>query len=297
MELCLGTVQFGMDYGVFDTPKKDSEYCITCMDYATQNGICSIDTAAAYGMAEEVTGAFLQKKTIAREKLQICTKFLPNILDDYEQKDYKRVIKENLEKSLRTLNLDYVDTYLLHSARYAFRPDILEALSSVQKEGLAAHVGVSVYNPEEALACFESPYVDYIQVPYSVFDHRMKEYGIFDAEKKRNCTIDVRTVFIKGLIRLTQEEVPKHLAGANPILAKLDEFCKKTGYTRIELAMGYVKREKEVKHLVFGIRDMMQLKEDIAAFERTIPEYVFTEMEESFAELDTNIVVPSLWKK
>ena len=297
MELCLGTVQFGMDYGVFDTPKKDPEYCITCMDYATQNGIHSIDTAAAYGMAEEVTGAFLKKRTVARDKLQVCTKFLPNILDDYGQKEYKRVIRENLEKSLKTLNLDYVDTYLLHSARYAFRPDILEALSSVQKEGLAVHVGVSVYNPEEAMACFESPYVDYIQAPYSVFDHRMKEYGIFNAEKKGNCTIDVRTVFIKGLIRLRQEEVPEHLAGAKPILAKLDDFCKKTGYTRIELAMGYVKREKELKHLVFGIRDMKQLKEDIMAFEKNIPEYVFTELEDSFAEIDTNIVVPSLWKK
>ena len=61
--------------------------------------------------------------------------------------------------------------------------------------------------------------------------------------------------------------------------------------------MGYVKREKEVKHLVFGIRDMMQLKEDIRAFEKAIPESVFTELEDSFADIDTNIVVPSLWKK
>ena len=62
MELCLGTVQFGMDYGIFNQKKKDINYCIECLDYATQNGIKAIDTAAAYGNAEEIVGLFLSKK-------------------------------------------------------------------------------------------------------------------------------------------------------------------------------------------------------------------------------------------
>ena len=68
MELCLGTVQFGMDYGVFNQKKKDPEYCINCLDYATQNGIHAIDTAEAYGIAEEVVGRFMVKKTVPREQ-------------------------------------------------------------------------------------------------------------------------------------------------------------------------------------------------------------------------------------
>ena len=50
MELCLGTVQFGMNYGVYVQSKKDPDYCIKCLDYATQNGISAIDTATAYGI-------------------------------------------------------------------------------------------------------------------------------------------------------------------------------------------------------------------------------------------------------
>ena len=93
MQLCLGTVQFGMDYGVFDQLKKSPEYCIKCLDYATQNGIYAIDTATAYGIAEEVTGRFLEKKTIQRDRLFLSTKLLPNILDQYPEKDYLKVIK------------------------------------------------------------------------------------------------------------------------------------------------------------------------------------------------------------
>lgn len=297
MELCLGTVQFGLDYGVFNTPKKDEEYCIKCLDYATQNGIRAIDTATAYGTAEEVTGRFLKKKTISRDKIWISTKFLPNILDDYESKDYRQIIKENLEKSLETLHLDYVDAYFLHSSRYAFRPDILEALSYVQKDGLARKVGVSVYNPDEALECYKSPFVDYIQAPYSLFDHRMEQNGVFNKNIMGKCSVDVRTAFIKGLIRLEIEEVPDYLTNAKPILKELDRICKKTGYSRIDLAMGYIKRQHNINHLVFGIRNLEQLKQDINSFEKEIPIEIFDEIDEKFKNIDADIVVPSLWKK
>ena len=297
MELCLGTVQFGLDYGVFNTPKKDPQYCIECLDYATQNGIHAIDTATAYGTAEEVTGEFLKKKTISREKLFISTKFLPNILDDYEEKDYRKIIKENLEKSLKTLNLDYVDAYFLHSSRYAFRTEILEALSHVQKDGLACKVGVSVYDPEEALACYQSKYVNYIQAPYSIFDHRMQQAGVFERKNMGDCSVDVRTAFIKGLIRLEIDQVPDYLAKSKPILLKLDEYCKRTGYSRIDLAIGYIKRQKNINHLVFGIRNLDQLKQDIASFNRTISEDIFEDIDKDFANIDADIVVPSLWKK
>ena len=54
MQLCLGTVQFGMDYGIIGQKKPSVEDSVVCLDYATQNGISAIDTATAYGTAEEV---------------------------------------------------------------------------------------------------------------------------------------------------------------------------------------------------------------------------------------------------
>ncbi len=297
MELCLGTVQFGMDYGVFNQPKKDPEYCIACLDYATQNGIAAIDTATAYGSAEEITGRFLKKHTIPRKNLFVSTKLLPNCLDACAVNEYKKTIRDGLINSLKTLNTDYVDAFFLHSSRYAFNPEILNALQEVQKDGLAKYIGVSVYYPEEAKACFDSGLVQYIQMPYSIFDHRMKEKGVFDEGERYNCKMDVRTVFIKGLIRLKADEVPEHLSKAKPILKKLDQICEETGYSRIELAMGYVKRESSIRHLVFGIRDMEQLKEDIRSFQKVIPNELFDELDREFSGISADLVVPSLWVK
>lgn len=72
---------------------------------------------------------------------------------------------------------------------------------------------------------------------------------------------------------------------------------QKTGYTRIELALNYIKREKEINHLVFGIRDLEQLQEDIAAFDKDVSEDVLDLLDQEFTDIDTNIVIPSLWKK
>ncbi len=305
MKLCLGTVQFGMDYGVFKTPRKDPQYCVNCLDYATQNGIDAIDTATAYGVAEEIVGHFLKQTTIPRDRLYISTKALPNIMDECDSVDYVKTVRGNLQHSLLTMHTDYVDTYYYHSSRYAFNQELLDAISDMKKEGLARSVGVSVYYPDEAEACFDYKAckdnkgvidnISCIQAPYSIFDHRMKEAGIFEKGKQYGFGIDVRTAFIKGLIRLKKEEVPIHLAKAIPILEKLDRLCERTGYTRIDLAIGYIKRETDIDHLVFGIRTMDQLKEDIASFEKNIPDEIFCEIDKDFKEISADIVVPSLW--
>ena len=295
MELCLGTVQFGMDYGILNTKKPPVENSIKCLDYATQNGVRAIDTAAAYGDAEEIVGQFLSKHTIARDNLWISTKFKPNTLDDVKPELYKSVIRDNICNSLKQLHTDYVDAYYLHSARYAFDDSILEALYEVKKEGLARDVGVSIYEPEEADACFKSKYVDIIQTPYSVFDHRMKISGIFDRDDR--CKIDTRSAFIQGLIIMKENDVPKFLSDARPIINKIDGICKETGLSRVELAMAYVKREEAISHLVFGVDSIDQLKEDIGLFDSNVDQSLLNQIETEFDDIRAEIVMPSLWKK
>lgn len=296
MELCMGTVQFGLDYGICGQRKPSIDDAVKCLDFAVQNGITAIDTAAAYGNAESVVGEFLKKKTIFREKLFLSTKLLPNILDDVDPEQYADIICENLKQSLKTLHTDYVDAYLLHSAKYAYDPQILEALKVAKKTGFAKHVGVSIYEPMEAFACIESPYVDFMQMPYSIFDHRMKTSGVFE-RAKNICNIHVRSAFIQGLIMMNEEQVPSFLEKAKPILRELDKVCYETGYSRVELAMAYVRREKTVSHLVFGVDNIEQLEQDICLFKTNISEELFVQMEEKFKNIETNIVMPSLWKK
>lgn len=296
MKLCLGTVQFGMDYGIRGQKKPSLSESVSMLDYATQNGITDIDTAFAYGEAEDVVGEFLSKKTIDRSKLFISSKLKPNELDDIPCSKLKSVINEHLDRSLKRLHTDYLDSYMLHSSRYAFNDDILEALYEVKKEGRIKHCGVSVYYPDEAKKCIESNFVDFMQLPFSVFDQRMQNEGVFDlAKKKNNTQIHARSAFIQGLILMKEDEVPPFLQGARPILAKIDKLSKKYAISRIEIALLFVKHFNAISHLVFGVDNMEQLKENINIFNRDLNVDIIKDFSNEFKDIDADIMMPSLW--
>ena len=299
MELCLGTVQFGMDYGISGQKQPSVEQAVEMLDYAVQNGINTIDTANAYGTAEDVVGTFLRKKTVPREKLWIISKFRPNLLDDVQEEDYYAVMKENLSNTLERLGVDYLDTYLLHSARYVYSDAIIDTLNRLKKEGYARKVGVSVYEVDEAKKCIERDNVDFMQLPYSVFDQRMKNGGLFDMSKKHPVATQIhsRSAFIQGLILMEEEQVPDFLSKARPIVRKISELCRRYEISRIALAMNYVKQEESISHLVFGVDNISQLKEDIRIFQEDIDKDVIRDISREFCDIEADIVMPSLWKR
>lgn len=298
MKLCLGTVQFGMNYGIRGQKQPALQDALKMLDYATQNGIEAIDTAASYGTAEDVVGAFLSKNTIARNKLFISSKFTPNALDEISNKDYKKVIDAHLTKTLSRLHTDYLDSYIFHSSRYAFDEAKLQALYEVKREGRVRHCGVSVYYPEEAKACIHNPFVDFIQLPSSIFDQRMLRSGVFDLAHQNGSTqIHSRSAFIQGLILMQPEDVPPFLAGAKPILQKIDELCQRYHLSRIQVALLFVKQFDAISHLVFGVDNIEQLKEDIHIFSQDLSKEILQEMAVTFKNVSTDIMMPSLWVK
>ena len=298
MKLCLGTVQFGLDYGIRGQKKPSLDDAIKILDYAVHNGIDNIDTAFAYGNAEDVVGEFLNKKTISRDKLFIISKFKPNELDDVKPEDYKKIISENLEKQLKRLHTDYLDSYMFHSSRYAFDEEKLKAMYEVKQEGKIRHCGVSVYYPEEAKICIESPYVYFIQLPSSIFDQRMKKEGIFDFALQNGSTqIHSRSAFIQGLILMNEDEIPVFLSDAKPIIKKIDTLCKKYEISRIKLALLYVKQFNAISHLVFGVDNIEQLKENINIFKENFSTDILKEIGKEFENIKADIMMPSLWVK
>lgn len=297
MELCLGTVQFGMDYGVRGQKRPDLERCAEMLDYATQNGIDTIDTANAYGEAESVIGYFIKKKNIERNKIKIISKVRPNILDDVDQKDYYTVIKNNFEQTASRMGVDYLDGYLFHSARYVYNDVMLHALKEMKKEGYVNKIGVSVYEPVEAREGIMRANLDLIQIPFSIFDQRMKKEGVFAVTENAKKEIHARSAFIQGLIQMNENEIPDFLQKARPIVTRMNKICKEYQLNRTQLALQYVKQHTAIKKLVFGVDNLEQLKRDIIYFNTDISPKFLAEIETEFYDIPTDIVMPSLWNR
>ena len=65
MQLCLGTVQFGMDYGIKNQKQPSLEQCIEMLDYAIQNGIDNIDTTDTINTIDDNPNKQLTEEEIA----------------------------------------------------------------------------------------------------------------------------------------------------------------------------------------------------------------------------------------
>jgi len=287
-----------MDYGISGKKKPPLSDTLEMLDYALHNGIRTVDTANAYGEAEDVVGSYLERNQAIRPQITLISKFRPNLLDGVPADQYYPIMKANLEESFRRLHTDYLDGYLLHSARYVFNDEIIEALARLKREGYVKKIGVSVYETDEAQTGISQGSLDFLQLPFSVLDQRMLRHGIFELAENKEFPLHCRSTFVQGLMMREPEEVPPFLRErAAPILQTVKKVCMESGVTRVQLALGFVKQQRAISLLVFGVRSLDQLREDISAFQLELPVGIIKELESQFADVAPDIVMPSLWKK
>ena len=151
MELCLGTVQLGKNYGINNKSGKPSENdSFKILDYAIQNGIRCFDTAPAYEDAERILGDFIAKTK--SKNVHLISKLRPDCFENGFE-NCKAVIERELKSTLQKLNVESLYGYILHRSSDIYHPEVTEALSEMKKQGLIQKYGVSIYEMGEG---FES---------------------------------------------------------------------------------------------------------------------------------------------
>ncbi|KAB7665129.1 aldo/keto reductase [Bacillus sp. B1-b2] len=120
-----------LGYGVFLV--KDEEECERSVVTAIKNGYRSIDTATRYEN-EEYVGKAIKTAGIPREELFITTKVW---VTDHGYEETKKAFQE----SLRKLQLDYLDLYLIHWAAPGIE-ETWRAMEDLYEEGLIRAIGV-----------------------------------------------------------------------------------------------------------------------------------------------------------
>jgi len=129
-----------LGFGVFQVP--DLNECERSVYEAIQTGYRLIDTAASY-LNEEAVGNAIKRSGVAREELFITTKLW--IQDVGFEKT-----KKAFEKSLKKLQVDYLDLYLIHQP-YNDVHGAWRAMEDLYKEGKTRAIGVSNFQPDRVM--------------------------------------------------------------------------------------------------------------------------------------------------
>lgn len=127
-------------YGVYQIP--DSQECQRCVMDAIQAGYRLIDTAASY-MNEAAVGEGIKNGGIAREQLFVTSKLWVQDTG-YEQ------TRQAIDASLRRLQLDYLDLYLIHQP-YGDVHGSWRAMQDAYQAGKLRAIGVSNFQPDRLM--------------------------------------------------------------------------------------------------------------------------------------------------
>jgi aryl-alcohol dehydrogenase-like predicted oxidoreductase len=249
-----------------------------------------IDTARAYGERSERLIGTVVKESYRREDLYIATKTQGGAtMDTLSQ------IREDLEESLRLLQMDYVDILQLHQPPED--PEVMKAaldeLDNLKNEGKIRAVGASIKGKDvtdETLALcrqyITTGRVEVLQVVYSIL--RQKHFPAIEEAHKAGVGIITRTSMESGL--LTGKYEPGHRFGGldhrrrydpkhlDYVLEKVQEikeelFIKKKfdlsrkGFSQgslAQVAVRFAMAPPGVSTVIAGARNLKQIEENLA---------------------------------
>ncbi len=296
MKFALGTVQFGLDYGIQGNGKPNEEKVFDMLATAINKGVDILDTAAAYGEAEMIIGRFLRTCPEFECKFNVVSKLKPNAFENISPDQWAGCAKRSAEESIKRLGINKLFAYLFHNAEYIFNYDAVKALGSVHTSGLAEHIGVSVYSPEEAMKALEYPEISAIQIPYNLFDRRLDKCGFFEKALSQNVLVFARSSLLQGLVVMDPNNLPDKVAFAQRYLRQLRTLCQQNDISILKTAIGYVGNKKGIDYVVFGVDNKTQLNEYLELQDTILSKEMVYNIDNLFDNVEERLVNPVLWR-
>lgn len=289
MKLALGTVQFGLNYGVSnDKGQVSSDEISRILSTAKQHQITLLDSAAAYGDSETAIG-----KSPLNKAFEIVTK-IPALQGE------KPYLVEQVTQSLTNLQRKSVDTLLLHDAADLIfaehKNQTYNQLNQLKSQQLVKKIGISVYHPKQIIKATKHFNIDVVQLPINCLDQRFSQPSIIDNINTHQIEVHARSIFLQGLLLMEQNEMPAYFNAFWPQLSKLAEAAKKLNCDKLTLALSYVLTKSFIDKILVGCCSEQQLCEILTAYEKaqalSLEESFYTPLSTS----EQKLINPSLWE-
>lgn len=288
MKLALGTVQFGLKYGIANSSGRVTfEEANEILDLAQASGIDTLDTAVAYGDSERILGRLGIKK-----HWRVVSK-LPALPNDCA--DVPSWVAEQTRGSLERLGLDRLYGLMLHRPEQLFAHNgaaYLATLHELKARGLVNKIGVSVYSPEELDRLFALSHFDIVQAPLNILDRRMVSSGWTRQLRNAGIELHIRSAFLQGLL-LVQESQRDEKFNRWPMIWKTwSAWLRETGLSPLQACLAYVLSVEGVDKVVVGVDRVTQLQEILRESSAKIP--FLPDWPEP---IDPALINPALWSQ
>jgi spore coat polysaccharide biosynthesis protein SpsF len=301
--MTLGTAQLGLEhYGIANTTGlPDADAAADLVRSAVWHGVTAIDTAHAYGTAEARVGQALV--ALPPGLAYVVTKLSPmKWLDEGASDEVVRAaVEHSVFVSCHSLRCRSLEVLMLHRAEHlrSHGGRIRSLLTELKQRGLIRELGVSVYNPEQALEALQDAEMLHLQIPTNLLDRRWDRAGVPAALAQRpEVTVYTRSAFLQGALLLPPERWPQVAAGrAHAWCAQLDRLVAELGRQgRADLCIAYVLAQPWIDSVVLGVETAAQLQANLQLVRQPpLAADALRAIATAFADVPDTVLNPSLW--
>ena len=263
MKIALGSVQFGIPYGVSNNEGKTSKkQALSILNFAQKKGIRTIDTAPSYGDSERVLG-----KLFEGEEWDITTKTLPFNSKSINEEQIEQ-LRSVFRESLVSLHKKSIYGLLVHSCNDLLKPGgekIFREMERLREIGMVKKIGVSAYSSKQIAAILGKFNIDLIQLPINILDQRLVSGGQLTRLKNHGVEIHARSVFLQGLLLMSPNNIPSWFDPVRGVLESFHKEAKKRNMSVLQLALSFVQSIDEIDKVIVGVNTLRQLQEVVSA--------------------------------
>lgn len=288
MKLALGTVQFGLAYGIANQDGQTSrQEARAILEHASACGIDTLDTAIAYGDSEQCLGE------IGIPDWKVVSK-LPAMPDDCA--DVRRWVVESVQASMTRLGTERLYGLLLHRPQQLLGSQgdqLFRALEALKADGLVTKTGVSVYHVSELDALAPHYRFDLVQAPFNVLDQGLLSSGWMCRMATEGTELHVRSLFLQGLLLMLPSARPQKFSRWTGLWKKWDDWVRQSGLSPVQACTRYVLSFPEIAKAVTGVDNLLQLTQIVDAANGALPSPPPPELRTS----DLDLINPSRWSR
>ena len=286
-KLALGTVNFGMDYGIANTAGQvDGAEVLGILRAAQHAGIKTLDTAIRYGDSEKILGLS------GVEEFQVVTK-IPRVIGSGAT--FTKRVEDQIQQSLTLLGCRKLYAVMLHAPDQLSEtdgPELMQALVHIRELGLAEKIGISIYHTKSLDALWSWFKPDIVQAPFNIFDQRLLTTGWASVLHEAGTEIHVRSTFLQGLLLMPVTQLPKCFSPWAELFAHWFAWQIGSRSSALELAVQFNLSQPWADKIVVGVETAQQLTDLVAAARGELPEIP---RELRHGVTDEGLINPSKW--
>ncbi|MDP1737390.1 MAG: bifunctional regulator KidO [Caulobacter sp.] len=249
------------------TPEVEARDILTI---AARGGLSVFDASGAWGRSEILLGDLMPRPLPFR---LVVASVRPDRGPDF--------VEGELRASLARLAVDHADAVVVPLAGDLFSPHgaaMWTRLQQLRDSGLIGKIGVSLHSTDDPVGVVRRFRPDLIQAPASLLDQRMLVDGTLERIAGMGVEVQLRSIFLNGLLFLPLDRIPTPLKAASGSLSRVRRMIAEGRSDPLQAALGFALSRPEASTVLVNVTTAAELSAVIAAAASPPPDLDWNEM-------------------